>query len=240
MRTALSLALLLCSACTPVLKGTADLKLRALLEAPPARPEAVAPLLAPEVEVHTRNGAVKGVAEGAESLAQVKPDGQTGLLRHHDVSLLLLGDGRTVLLQRDPQDRITRAVELPAPGPGDPMPQRLVWYGAAWNVDDPKARKALCDATYAEGARYVDPGHDVIGPAEVCQMIGNLRLVAPGSVLHYTTGLADAGGGWATESWIMLSRLGGRVLFRGIDVMHLGPDGKIDFLAGFIGERAPR
>lgn len=235
---AAAVAILALSACAPpVLRGRADLLLRDRLAAGDATPEALAPLLAPGVEVHRATGTVRGPAEGAAALAQVKPDGATRLLRHHDVSLLLLGGGRTLLIQRDAQDRVTRAVELRPPGPGDGLPRRLFYYGAAWNTDLAPARLALCEASYARGARYVDPGHDVIGPEEVSQMIGNLRLVAPGSTIKYASGVADVGGGWMTEDWVMLSRLGGRVLFNGIDVLHLDADGKIDFLAGFIGRR---
>ena len=40
-----------------------------------------------------------------------------------------------------------------------------------------------------------------------------------------------------TEDWFMLSKPGGRILFKGYDFIHLDNEGKIDFLAGFIGVR---
>jgi hypothetical protein len=48
--------------------------------------------------------------------------------------------------------------------------------------------------------------------------------------------MADCGGGWFTWDWIMKTR--GITFFRGFDVVHLGDDGKYDFLAGFFDKRA--
>jgi hypothetical protein len=224
----------------PVLRGQADLSLRSILDTRAATSQAIAPLLTADVEVHREGETVRGVEAGAAALAQVKPDGATRLERHHGVSALKLGDGRVLVLQRNEQDRIMRAVEFRAPSPGDGVPRKMFFYGAAWNTDPAKARRDLIQFTYAEDGFYVDPGHEVIGVDAVSRMIGNLRMVAPGSVIQYTSGIADIGGGWMTEDWTMLSRPGGRTLFNGYDFIHVNAEGKIDFLAGFIGKRADR
>jgi hypothetical protein len=234
---ALAPVLLLCACSPPILKGTSDLKLRAILDARSANAESIAPLLADDVEVHTAGTTVRGAGAGAAALAALKPEGLTRIDRHHGVSAVALGDGRLLLIQRSPADRVIRAVEIEPPGPAGTMPQRFVYWGAAWNTDAHSARRDLVAASWAEHGFYVDPGHEVLGVDEVSRMIGNLRMVAPGSVLHYVSGLGDSGGGWRTEEWVMVSRLGGRRLFVGYDVIHLDADGKIDFLAGFIGQR---
>jgi SnoaL-like domain len=235
----LLLAVLLTGCAPPVLKGTGDLKLRAILTAPEPRATAIVPLLAPDVVALVAREPLQGADSAAMALAELRVEGDPAVFRHHDVTLVLLGSGRALLLERSADDRIVKAVELPAPAAAGELPQRLYWYGAAWNTDDRAARRDLILASYAQGARYVDPGHDVTGPEEVAQMIGNLRMVAPGSVIQYVSAVTEAGGGWATEDWVMLSRPGGRVLFRGMDIFHLGEDGKIDYLAGFIGTRTP-
>jgi hypothetical protein len=226
--------------CVPVLKGGADLQLRELLAKPGAGAEAIIPLLSPEVVVHRNRETVKGIEAGAAALAELKLEQVPEVLRHHDVTLVLFGDGRTLLLERGADDRIVKAIEIPQPLPPDQMSQKFVYWGAAWNTNLSAPRLALVQAAYAEGTRYVDPGHDVYGTQDIAQMIGNLRTIFPGSVIHYTSAVTDAGGGWLTEDWVMLSRLGGRVLFRGMDVLHLDAEGKIDYLAGFIGVRTPR
>jgi hypothetical protein len=68
-------------------------------------------------------------------------------------------------------------------------------------------------------------------------MIGNFRFVFPGAKVKSTSGVADAGGGWVTFDWVIVSRLGRKVLFKGFDVAHLDADGKIELLAGFFGSR---
>ncbi len=231
---AVSLVGLFGAACAPTLRGTSDLRLRELLTSGSASPEAIAPLLAPDVEVHRAGGTVRGIDAGAAELADVTGVGAGHLERHHDVSLMSLGDGRVLLMQRGEQDLVTRAVELRSPTRADGLPRRLYFYGAAWNTDDATARRALLDASWATHGHYVDPGHVVDGVEEVNVMIGNLRRVVPGSMIKFATGVADVGGGWAIDHWVMLAPVGQVVIFRGIDVMHRDAEGKIDFLAGFI------
>lgn len=233
-------ALLLLTSCGPVvMKGNADLRLRELLHAKPIKAEAIAPLLLPEVEVHRAEATVKGAAAGSSALAQLEVDAQTRLYRHHDVSLLVLGDGRVLFIQRDPADLVSRAVELRPPGPGDGFPIQAVYYDRAWNADEARAREALLKAMWAENGRYVDPMADVAGPEGVSKMIGNFRFVFQGAQVRSTSGVAEAGGGWVTFDWIIISKLGRRVLFKGFDVAHLNGEGKIELLAGFFGSRHP-
>lgn len=228
----------LCACGPPVLKGNADVRLRAVLEGQGPRAEAVASLLSPEATVHRAGGTVQGPA-AAGALAEVRPEGETRLYRHHDVSLLVLGDGRVLFLQRDAQDRVSRAVELRPPTPGDGFPAQAVYYDRAWNADDARAREVLLRAIWAENGRYVDPLADVSSPEGVSKMIGSFRFLFPGARVKSTSGVADGGGGWITFDWVIVSRLGRRVLYRGFDVAHLDADGKIELLAGFFGTRHP-
>jgi hypothetical protein len=225
-----------CAAPT-LLAGDADLKLSELVKSQAATPKDFAALLADDVEVHTKDGTQHGAAAGAELLGPLKPGGFTRVLRHHDVSLMVLGDGRVLLMQRNANDRVSKAIELRRPTPRDGTSWQGVEYGHAWNVDEADARMALLGATWTETGRYVDPGKDVIGPQGISDMIGNLRKVAVGSQVITTTGLADCGGGWFTWDWIMKTR--GITFFRGFDVLHLNDAGKFDFLASFFDRRSP-
>lgn len=227
--------LLLLPACAPaVLPGTADQRLHDLVRAKTQGPAELAPLLADDAEVVRGGQAVRGRDEGAKLLSTLEHTGELELYRHHDVSLLKLGDGRSVLVQRRADDRIIRAIELPVPVQGDPMPWQGLYYSKAWNLDDEAARLALLKAVWAEQGRYVDGTNDWTGPQGVSQMIGRFRNLVFGTQVNATTGMADAGGGWMTWDWVILSRQGGRTLFYGVDVMHLDAEGKIDFLAGFV------
>jgi hypothetical protein len=236
----LLLALLLLSSCGPVvMKGNADLRLREVLRARPAQAEALAALLTPEVEVHRPSGTVKGAAAAASALASLEVGAQTRLYRHHDVSLLVLGDGRVLFVQRDAADLVSRAVELRPPGPADGYPIQAIYYDRAWNADEARAREALLRAMWAEHGRYVDPMADVVGPEAVSKMIGSFRVVFPGAQVRSTSGVADGGAGWVTFDWVIVSKLGRRVLFKGFDVARLNSEGKIELLAGFFGSRYP-
>ena len=238
MKTLLFAAALLFTACGPVvMKGNADLRLRELMIGKAPAAEAIAGLLTPDVEVVGEQARVQGAAASAAALAAVQHEGQTRLYRHHDVSLLVLGDGRVLFIQRDKADLVSRAVELRAPGPADGMPQKAVYYDRAWNADDAKAREALLTAMWAENGRYVDPMADVAGPEGVSKMIGNFRFVFPGAKVRSTSGVAEGHGGWVTFDWIIVSRLGRRTLFKGFDVAHFNADGKVELLAGFFGSR---
>jgi SnoaL-like domain len=234
-------ALLLLTSCGPVvMKGNADLRLRELLHASPVKADAIAALLTPDAQVHREEGTVQGAAAGASALAGVQVDATTPLYRHHDVSLLVLGDGRVLFLQRDREDRVSRAVELRPPSPADGMPSQAVYYDRSWNADEARAREALLRAIWAEDGRYVDPMADVAGPEGVSKMIGNFRFVFTGAQVKSTSGVAEGGNGWVTFDWVIISRLGRRVLFKGFDVAHLNADGKIELLAGFFGSRYPQ
>jgi hypothetical protein len=238
LRRLIAVAVPLLAACgPPILAGSADLKLKDLVVAPVSTPAQFEPLLADDVEVHRGDATVKGPRAGAELLAAVKSAGETRLMRHHDVSLLVLGDGRVLFIARGKDDRVTRAVELRAPGLHDGLPWQAVYYDKTWNADDAAARMALLNAMWAPEGRYVDPMGDVNGPEGVSKMIGNFRLIFQGATVGATSGMADAGDGWVTLDWIITSRLGGRTLFQGFDVAHLNADGKIELLAGFFGKR---
>jgi hypothetical protein len=237
MRLALIAVTALAACGPPILAGNADLRMKELVTAGTASQKDFEALLADDVEVHRGESTVKGPRAGAELLKEVKADGEPRLLRHHDVSLLALGDGRVLFISRAKDDRVTRAIELRAPELTDREPWQMVYYDKTWNLDDAHARGALLHAIWAENGRYVDPMGDVNGPEAVDKMIGNFRLIFIGAQVSATSGVANAGDGWLTVDWVIKSRLGGRTLFEGFDVAHLNADGKIELLAGFFGKR---
>jgi hypothetical protein len=227
---------LLFAACRggPLLKGDADIRLSEWLAVHETSAQ-VEPLLDARVEAWRGDEHVTGAKAAAGLLAQVETAGKTRLLRHHDVSLIKLGEGRVLFLQRNVEDRIIKVAELRAPSVNDGIPWWGAYYDRAWNLDDDGYRMAMLKPVWGENARYVDGADDVVGAEALSGVIGRLRSVARGSRITNTTGLADAGGGWWTWDWVMTTR--GINVFRGFDLIHLGPDGKIEFLAGFFDKR---
>lgn len=165
--------------------------------------------------------------------------GKGRLIRHHDVSAQVLEEGRVVFMQRDANDTLIRTVTLEAPPAHGGMPWQAVYYDKAWNLDDAAPRDALLKAVWAPHGRYVDPAADLTSPENVSQMIGNFRRVFIGAQVSATSGVGDSGDGWLTFDWVITSRLGGRVLYEGFDVVHLNADGQVELLAGFFGKRSP-
>lgn len=228
------------TACGPVaLKGNADLRLADLI-VHQAKPAELVPLLDDEVVVHRRQTDVKGRKAAAEQLAGIVPGSASRVDRHHEVSLLIFDDHRAVLIQRSEADQVTRAVELEAPKPGrGGMNWGLLYYDKAWNTDEDRARLALLKAAYAETGRYVDATNDWYGPRDISEMISRFRRVALSPEVTIITQATDCGSGWVTFDWVIRSPQLGRVIFRGFDVAHLNAEGRLDFLAGFLGERKP-
>jgi len=234
--------LLLLTGCAPgFLPGTADARLKELVDA--RKMGEVAALLAEDVEVHREAQTVRGQQAGAAALASLtaEPGAKTELFRHHEFSWIALGDGRGLLVQRRADDRVTRIVELPVPGPNDPVPWQAVYYSRAWNEDDDALRVQQLKPMWAEKGRYVDATNDWTGVDGVSFMIGRFRKLAQGTHVKATTGLADAGGGWMTWDWVITQKPGSeRALFFGFDIFHLDSEGKVDLLVGFVnGKRAP-
>ncbi|MBK7861443.1 MAG: hypothetical protein IPJ65_23070 [Archangiaceae bacterium] len=242
MRTVTLLSLLALSACgSNALRGNADLRLADLIVTRTATPASVLPLLADDATVHRAEApdTVKGAAQAAAQLAEIVPGAKTRVMRHHDVSVLMLDDGRVLFMQRSEADRVTRAVELRGPMPGDGRSWQNLYYDQAWNLDDDTGRLALLRAAWAADGRYVDPTNDHRDPAAISNMIGVIRKIFIGTQVVALTGSADNGDGWFTFDWEMRSRLGGRVIFRGFDIVHVTPTGEFELLAGFPGYRAP-
>jgi hypothetical protein len=239
---ALSLCLLipLLSGCFPVLQGDADLRLRGLMLKPSAGADAIAPLLAADVEVLRGAQKVTGVDAGAAALATLKVEKEPEAVRHHAVTLLRLPEGRTLLIERSQDDHILKAIEIPRLGPPGALTPTFTAWLAAWNTDPEAERLTQLEASFSAAGYYVDPGAEVTGREAMSKDIARLREAYKGSVLEYSGGPTDAGGGWATEDWTMYSKPGGDVLFRGIDIIHLDAEGKIDYLAGFFPVQAPR
>jgi len=230
-------AALLCGCGPKLMPGTADLRVEQLVASGRAQAKDFVPLLAPGAEVRVGDQVASGPA-GAALLASVKGEGPTRVIRHHDVSSLVFADGRCLLMMRGDGDRIVKVVDARAPQPGDGGGGwQGIYWDKAWNLDDDESRLALLKAMWADDGRYVDFSNDIVGPEAVSRMIANLRRIAIGTQVVATSGRADIGGGWVMFDWEMRSRLGGRILFQGFDVMHFNGEGKADLDAGFLGVR---
>lgn len=107
-------------------------------------------------------------------------------------------------------------------------------YLATWNEADPAARLALIERVWAEGARHVDPLADARGNAAIDEMISGLREQFPGHRIVRTTGI-DSHNELFRFGWAAVAPDGAAVM-AGTDVCIRAEDGRVQAIAGFIGD----
>ena len=106
-------------------------------------------------------------------------------------------------------------------------------YLAAWNSDDPDARRAAMAAAWTPGHHFTDPLADVRGYDELDGFIAGVRDHYPGSTFRLVSGI-DAHHDLARWSWeLVLSD--GTVAAIGHDSVRLAEDGRIELFLGFFG-----
>lgn len=106
-------------------------------------------------------------------------------------------------------------------------------YLAAWNADDPTARRAAIEATWTPDHRFCDPLAEAGGYDELDGFIAQVRSHYPGAAFRMVSGI-DAHHDVARWSWAM-TLPDGTVPAVGHDTVRLAADGRIAEFVGFFG-----
>ena len=107
-------------------------------------------------------------------------------------------------------------------------------YIDSWNETDAAARHAICREVWADDGRYVDPLVDATGPRAIADALGGLQAQFPGHRVERVTGI-DAHHDQARFGWT-ISGPDGSVVFAGVDIVATKDDGRLQTIAGFLGE----
>jgi hypothetical protein len=111
--------------------------------------------------------------------------------------------------------------------------ERIDEYFSMWNEDDAERRAAIASRCFAESATYVDPLADVVGPAAISHMVGELRASHPGYSLRLGSAIDEHHDRLRFE-WEILDADGGLYL-AGVDCVVVAPDGRLAAVTGFFG-----
>lgn len=100
----------------------------------------------------------------------------------------------------------------------------------AWNVDDPKERRRLVEATSTRSVRVVSPYDEHSGIVAQLESIAQVRRAFP--KLRCDGRLLSEQHGWILVSWT--TKFGGaRAPLKGVDVCKLGRKGRISMIVSF-------
>ncbi len=110
-------------------------------------------------------------------------------------------------------------------------------YVAAWNEDDPERRWELVTRALAEGVEIFAPGLELHGHGDVLAAIAAFRGEVPPRRALITTA-TDAHHRFGCFGFAIEGE-GGVVLQRGVDVLELGPDGRLARVITFLDAGAP-
>ncbi len=111
--------------------------------------------------------------------------------------------------------------------------ESVVRYIAAWNERDPKRRRELVAATWADDGSYVDAHRRGVGHAEIDAMLEAAQQSLPGYQLSLVSGI-EAHNNVARFSWSAGGRPDAPLYIGGTDFMTLAADGRIASVFGFI------
>lgn len=109
-------------------------------------------------------------------------------------------------------------------------------YFAMWNETDPARRRALIAATWAPGARYVDPLFAADGADGLDALVAAVHEQFPGHRFRLTTAV-DVHHDRARWGWELVGPDGGAPA-AGVDFAVLAPDGRLREVAGFFQQPA--
>lgn len=122
------------------------------------------------------------------------------------------------------------AVVPPAPDEGS-LGEPSESYMAAWGVPAAE-RPALLEPVWADEARYVDPGTEGVGVAGLSEVIDDFDDQFPRADLLPASGVVTQDA-FLHFRWKMDAPL---IKMDGMDVGLVGPDGRLELIAGFFGE----
>ncbi len=105
-------------------------------------------------------------------------------------------------------------------------------FVAAWNEDDPERRWELVTRALAQGVEIFGPGAELRGHAEVLAAIAAFRGETP---TRHTVIMSpvEAHHRFGRYAWAIVDEQDA-VLQRGIDILELGPDGRLARVITFL------
>jgi len=110
--------------------------------------------------------------------------------------------------------------------------ETVVRYIAAWNERDPKRRRQLVAATFAEDGSYVDAHRQGNGHDAIDAMIASAQATFPGYRLNLVSGI-EAHNNFVRFSWAAGGTADAPLYLGGTDFADLAADGRIRTVAGF-------
>jgi hypothetical protein len=110
--------------------------------------------------------------------------------------------------------------------------ETVVRYLAAWNERDPKRRRELVAAAWAEDGSYVDAHRKSKGHDAIDAMIATTQAHFPGYRLNLVSGI-EAHNNFVRFSWEAGGTAEAPLYLGGTDFADLAADGRIRNVAGF-------
>jgi hypothetical protein len=119
----------------------------------------------------------------------------------------------------------------------DDLTQTIDTYFAIWNEPDEDRRRELGRQVWAGDGRYVDPYSDTTGGDEFATFVGMAHERFPEHEVRRSSAI-DLHHDQARFSWELVAA-DGKVVAGGIDVCILADGGRLQQVAGFVGELSP-
>jgi hypothetical protein len=110
--------------------------------------------------------------------------------------------------------------------------ETVVSYIAAWNERDPKRRRELVAAAWAEDGSYIDAHRNGSGHGAIDAMLATAQAQFPGYRLNLVSGI-EAHNDFVRFSWAAGGTQEAPLYLGGTDFAVLAPDGRIKTVAGF-------
>jgi hypothetical protein len=152
------------------------------------------------------------------------------LMAHHNVMSVQLDGAWMLGVTADDGRFTTVAIFEDTYPPVEDTPAVVADYQEAWNRHFKHERASLLEGAWDSNARYVDKQTDVTGPGALEKHIGEYQRLFGATRIEAVTGVQRMHG-FVRFKWEI--RAAGRTLSPGMDLGHLGSDGKLDLIAGF-------
>lgn len=110
--------------------------------------------------------------------------------------------------------------------------ETVVGYISAWNERDPKRRRELVAATWADDGSYIDAHRHGTGHGAIDAMLAAAQAQFPGYRVNLVSGI-EAHNNFVRFSWQAGGTAEAPLYLGGTDFAQLAPDGRIKTVAGF-------
>ncbi len=116
----------------------------------------------------------------------------------------------------------------------DDLTTKIDTYFEIWNEPEENRRDELGQQVWARAGRYVDPFADTSGSRAFAEFVGMAHERYPGHTVRRASAI-DVHHDQARFKWELVGP-DGKVVADGIDVCVLDADGKLEQVAGFVGD----